>query len=68
MIFSDYMKSLPNTRTETIKLVAKECRVSDVTVYRWINGTVTPEPLKRKVIADALGIPENELFPLEASS
>ena len=65
MDFSNYMKSLPNTRTETIKLVATECRVSDVTVYRWINGEVTPEPLKRKVIADTLGIPECELFPLE---
>ncbi len=64
MAFSDYMKSLPNTRTETIKLIAKECRVSDVTVYRWINGGITPEPLKRKVIADTLGIPEGELFPL----
>lgn len=68
MVFSDYMKSLPNTRTETIKLVAKECRVSDVTVYRWINGEVTPEPLKRKVIADTLGIPECELFPSEQES
>ena len=28
MAFSDYMKSLPNTRTETIKLIAKECRVT----------------------------------------
>ncbi len=68
MVFSDYMKSLPNTRTETIKLVAKECRVSEVSVYRWINGEVTPEPLKRKVIADTLGIPENELFPLGSDS
>lgn len=63
MKFGDYIKSLPNTRTEMIKRVAKVCMVSEVTVYRWVSGDVTPDPLKRKVIADLIGIPTVELFP-----
>lgn len=63
MAFSDYMKSLPNIRLETIKQLAKACRVNEPTVYRWIQGEFTPDPLKRKVIAETLGVPESELFP-----
>lgn len=64
MEFCDYMNSLPDLRIETIRRLAKECRVTVNTVYRWISGEFTPDPLKRKMIAETLDIPEEELFPL----
>ena len=63
MEFKDYVNSLPNEREKTITDLAIVCRVSRSTVYRWLRGDFTPDPLKRKVIADYLQKPEKELFP-----
>ena len=63
MDFKDYVNSLPNERDELRLRLADMCRVSMVTVYRWMRGDVVPDPLKRKVIADYLKIPEKELWP-----
>ncbi len=61
--FCDYMNSLPNERTDTVHRLVKACRVTPVTVYRWMQGVAVPDALKRKMIAETLGKPENELFP-----
>lgn len=58
MEFKDYVNSLPNEREKTITDLAIVCRVSSSTVYRWLRGDFTPDPLKRKVIADYLQKPE----------
>ena len=63
MEFIEYVDSLPNKRDEVIAQLAIRCRVSSVTVYRWLKGYFLPDPLKRKVIADYLDIPEEELWP-----
>ena len=63
MEFKDYVNSLPNEREQTIMDLAKICRVSNSTVFRWLRGDFMPDPLKRKVIADYLRKSEKELFP-----
>lgn len=63
MEFKDYVNSLPNERETTILELAKLCRVSRQTVYRWLQGKFLPDPLKRRVIAEYLGKEEKELFP-----
>ena len=63
MEFKDYVNSLPNERETTILELAKLCRVSRQTVYRWLQGEFLPDPLKRRVIAEDLGKEEKELFP-----
>ena len=57
MVFSEYIKSLPSPRTEIV------CKVSNVSVYRWIRETAKPSPLCRSIIAEVLNKPEAELFP-----
>lgn len=63
MDFISYVGSLPNQRQETIDQIAKLCRVSRMSVYRWLGGGFKPDPLKRKVIADYLKMSEKELWP-----
>lgn len=63
MVFSEYLQSLSNERMDMVKKIAEKTCTSTSVVYRWMNGTVTPGPLKQKVIADIIGIPTDELFP-----
>lgn len=61
MVFNEYVNSLPNQKAETIKAIAKNCMVTDLTVWRWIAGKTQPDALKKKIIAETLGVKENEL-------
>lgn len=63
MEFKEYVNSLPNQRNEVIAQLAIRCRVTSVTVYRWLRGDFIPNALKRKVIAEYLQISEKELWP-----
>lgn len=63
MEFKEYVNSLPNQRYEVIAQLAIRCRVTSVTVYRWLRGDFIPDALKRKVIAEYLQISEKELWP-----
>lgn len=63
MAFKDYVDSLPNLRDEKIKEIAKATCSHINTVYRWMNGTITPPPLKQKVISEVTGLPVEQLFP-----
>ena len=63
MEFKEYVNSLPNQRNEVMADLKKLCRVSYVTVYRWLRGDCTPDALKRKIISDYLNISEKELWP-----
>lgn len=63
MEFKEYVNSLPNQRNEVIAQLAIRCRVTSVTVYRWLRGVFIPDALKRKVIAEYLQISEKELWP-----
>lgn len=63
MVFSEYIKSLPNQQQETIKKLAELTCSSTTSVYRWISGDIIPPALKQKVIAEYLGKSIEELFP-----
>ena len=63
MEVKEYVNSLPNQRNDLMTDLAKLCRVSYVTVYRWLRGDFAPDALKRKIISDYLNIPEKELWP-----
>jgi len=65
MGFSEYMKSLPYPRNKIVGELAQRCKVSNVSVYRWIQGKTKPNPLCRGIVSDYLGMPEEQLFPVE---
>lgn len=63
MVFRDYVDSLPNVRLETINKIAELTYSSKMTVYRWLSGDIEPPMIKKKAIADYLGMSVEELFP-----
>ena len=63
MGFSEYMKSLTYTRREVVEEIAEKCKVSNTSVYRWIQGKSKPNALCRGIVAEYLGVQESELFP-----
>ena len=63
MVFRDYMKSLPNQREETIIKIAELTGSTRFAVYKWMQGVAEPPLIKKKAIADFLGIDINELWP-----
>ena len=63
MVFTDYMKTLPNQQQETIKKLAEITCSTPAAVYRWMNGVNPPVPIKQKIIAEYLGMSVEELFP-----
>ena len=65
MVFTDYMKNLPNQQQETHKKLAEITVSQPAAVYRWINGPTNPAPIKQKIIAEYLGKSVEELFPSE---
>ena len=68
MVFTDYMKSLPNQQQETIKKLAEITCSTPAAVYRWINGVNPPTPIRQKIIAEYLGMSVEELFPSKNES
>ena len=63
MNFIEYIGNLPNERNETVRQIEVVTRSSHNTVYQWLKGMKNVPPLKRKVISEFLGLPEEELFP-----
>lgn len=64
MVFKDYIDSLPNVRLDTINKIAEVTCSSKVTVYRWMAGDIEPPMIKKKAIAEYLGMSIEELFPI----
>lgn len=62
MGFSEYMKSLPYPRCKAVEALAEKCKVSNNSVYRWIQGKSKPNALCRGIVAEYLGMQESELF------
>ena len=65
MVFSEYMNGLPNVKVEEIKKIAELTSSTDITVYRWIAGTIDPPMVKKKIISEYLGKSIEELFPVK---
>lgn len=63
MGLKDYYTELKDKPVELQKKLAELCSVTENTAWRWLNGKLTPDPLKRKLISEYLNIPEDELFP-----
>ena len=49
-------------KTAWVKEIAAICKVHETTVRCWLAGTQKPDALKTSIIAEHLGVPENELF------
>jgi hypothetical protein len=62
MVFTD-IKSQPNERARLVKLLMEKTQTSESVVYRWLSGQITPPPIKKKIIAEVLNRPIEELFP-----
>ena len=63
MVFSEYMNGLPNMKVEEIKKIAELTSSTELSVYRWIAGTIDPPLVKKKIISEYLNKPIEELFP-----
>ena len=57
------MNSLPNVKVDEIKKITELTCSTPSTVYRWISGALNPPMVKKKIIAEYLGRPVEELFP-----
>lgn len=44
-------------------LLATECGVAEMTVFRWLSGEVVPGKLKREKVAELTNLSVEELFP-----
>ncbi len=64
-MFKKVIMSIPNQRKEMIGRIATATCSSTTTVYRWMSGAISVPPLKQRVIADLLGKPVEELFPVQ---
>lgn len=49
-------------KTAFVREIAELCKVSEKTVRCWLAGTQHPDKLRTSMIAQKLGVNENELF------
>lgn len=63
MVFNEYVNSLPNVKQEMINKLAEITSSTTMTVYRWLNGSVNPPLVKKKIIAEYLKKDIEELWP-----
>ncbi len=67
--FIQMYKALPERKvvkapkTEFVERIARVTLKSKKTVYCWINGSQSPDPLTQSVIEKELGVPASCLFP-----
>jgi|WetSurMetagenome_2_1015567.scaffolds.fasta_scaffold95014_1 predicted DNA-binding transcriptional regulator AlpA len=66
LAFKDYVGKLSTAKTTEralfVKKIAKECAVSECTVYRWISEKTKPSPLAIEKISEITQIPVSQLF------
>lgn len=63
MNFIEYIGNLSNERNETIKKIEAATLSSHEAMRHWLKGWKNVPPLKRQIISELLGLPEEELFP-----
>ncbi len=66
MTLKEFYQNIPKNRApraEFRRRLAGECKVSVMTIYRWLSGDVTPGALERDKISEITGIPVDDLFP-----
>lgn len=57
------LSQMPTPQQELRERLARECLVSEKTVYTWLSGKATPHKGKQAKIAEVIGLPIDELFP-----
>ena len=60
-----YAKSLLKEKYGSVNKAAIALDLSHSNLYCMLNGKMTPFPKYMKIIADDLGMDENDLFPIE---
>jgi transcriptional regulator with XRE-family HTH domain len=66
MALKEYYEKIGERSTpkkEFRETIARECGVTEMTVFRWLSGEVLPDKLKREKIAEISGLTVEELFP-----
>jgi DNA-binding XRE family transcriptional regulator len=64
MTLKDYYEKVPRGQKKKFrKEVAKVCFVTELNVYKWINGEYRPDELKKRALSKLVEIPVEELFP-----
>lgn len=58
-----YISTTPLEKQEFEIRIARLCMKSLGTIRQWVYGCRNPSALCKKLIAEELNIPENELFP-----
>lgn len=66
----EYYEGLPKKiviapKNDFIKKVCIKCKVTKMTVRRWINGDTVPDKQQQATIAMIVKIPAKALFPLQ---
>lgn len=62
MDFQTFLNAMPNVRQMATAELAEITKSSDMSIYIWSRGA-KPAALKREVLARAIGLPQEELFP-----
>lgn len=60
MALKDYIKT---NNKDVVEHLARLTFSHKSSVYRWLNGEVTPPPIKQEIISKFLKRPVEELFP-----
>ena len=60
--FRDYYNSLKQKPLDFITQIAKECGVTERTVYNWISGDIIPDKSHQDKITEITGISADSLF------
>lgn len=68
MTFRGYYESLPGRehiapKKEFVMKISEICMSAESTVRAWLGGVQQPDALRKKVIAEYLGIDADKLFP-----
>lgn len=63
MTLKDYFESIPDLRKELIEKIIEKTDTSESIVYRYISGGVNPPMIKKRIIAEIIGLPLENLFP-----
>lgn len=61
--FVEIMEAKRNEYSRVIRELQDLTLSSAGAVYKWCAGQAVPPALKRRLIADYLGVPEDELWP-----
>ncbi len=64
MTLKEYYEKVPRGQKKKFrKKVAEACDVSELHVYKWLDGIHYPDKLKKRAISEITGVSVEQLFP-----